>query len=143
MVTKPIEILLVEDNPGDIRLMRDYLQRSKVSTKVNVVENGAAALSFLKKQGKYADAATPQLIILDLNMPIKGGREVLSEVKEDPILKHIPIIVFTTSDAQMDINNSYKLHANCYITKPADLEQFYRVVTGIENFWLTMAKLPK
>lgn len=143
MVKKPIEILLVEDNPGDIRLMRDYLKCSKVGININVVKNGAEAIHYLQKKGKFNDVTTPQLVILDLNMPIKGGREVLSQVKEDPDLKHIPIIVFTTSDAQMDIYNSYQLHANCYITKPADLDQFYRIVSGIEQFWLTMAKLPE
>jgi CheY-like chemotaxis protein len=106
------------------------------------VKNGAQALGFLHKEGKFEHAKTPHLIILDLNMPIKGGREVLSEVKEDPELKHIPIIVFTTSDAQMDIYHSYQLHANCYITKPPDLEQFYKVVSSIENFWMNLVKIP-
>lgn len=143
MVSKPLEILLVEDNPGDIRLLSDFMKRSKVPNNVNSVENGAQALDYLHKTGKYSNAAMPHLIILDLNMPIKGGREVLAEVKEDPALKHIPIIVLTTSDAPLDINNSYLLHANCYLTKPADLDQFYHMVSAIEEFWMTMAKIPK
>jgi CheY-like chemotaxis protein len=143
MISKPLEILLVEDNPGDIRLLSDFMKRSKVPNNMNAVENGAQALDYLHKTGKYANAVMPHLIILDLNMPIKGGREVLAEVKEDPALKHIPIIVLTTSDAPFDINNSYLLHANCYLTKPADLDQFYHMVSAIEEFWMTMAKIPK
>ncbi len=143
MGSKPIEILLVEDSPGDIRLMQDYMKRSKVPNHLNTVENGAEALDYLYKRGKYSHSVLPNLIILDLNMPIKGGREVLSEVKEDPNLKHIPIIVLTTSDAQLDINNAYRLHANCYLSKPNDLEQFYRVVSAIEDFWMILAKIPK
>lgn len=143
MGTKPLEILLVEDNPGDVRLMQDYMKRSKVANNLNTVSNGAQALEYLHHGGKYANAPMPHLIILDLNMPIKGGREVLVEVKEDPALKHIPIIILTTSDAQLDIYNSYLLHANCYLTKPNDLDQFYRVVNAIEDFWMSLAKLPK
>jgi len=140
---KPIEILLVEDNPGDVRLMMEALKDSKVHNNLSVAGNGEAALDFLHRKGMYAAAPVPDMIMLDLNLPKKDGREVLEEIKEDPDLKHIPVVVITTSGAEEDIIKSYKLHANCYITKPVNFEQFIKVVHSIEEFWLTVVKLPK
>jgi two-component system, chemotaxis family, response regulator Rcp1 len=138
-----IEILLVEDNPGDVRLTREGLKRAKIATNLNVVGDGEAAMAYLRRVGEYADAPHPDLILLDLNLPKKDGREVLAEVKEDQLLKHIPVVVMTSSEAEQDIVRSYRYHANCYITKPVDLQQFLRVVESIEEFWLTVVKLPK
>ncbi len=143
MNNKPLNILLAEDNPGDIKLMQDFMLRSKVPNNLVTVENGAQALDYLYKKGKYFDASVPHLIILDLNMPIKGGREVLLEIKSDPQLKHIPVIVLTTSDAEQDIYNSYLLQANCYLTKPNNLNEFCRLMSDLENFWMMLAKLPR
>ena len=140
---KPIEILLVEDNPGDVRLTREVLRETKVRNTLHVAQDGVEALDFLKGRGKHAGVARPDLILLDLNLPRKDGREVLREVKEDPDLRRIPIVVLTTSKAEADVVRSYNLHANCYISKPVDLEQFISVVKAIEGFWLTIVKLPK
>jgi chemotaxis family two-component system response regulator Rcp1 len=140
---RPIDILLVEDNPGDIRLTQETLTSSKMHNNVIVVNNGEEALAYLYRRGKYQNASCPDLIILDLNLPKKGGLEVLEQVKEDPELKHIPIVILTSSKAEEDILKTYNLHANCYVTKPLDLEQFCTVVNTIESFWLSIVKLPK
>jgi two-component system, chemotaxis family, response regulator Rcp1 len=139
---KEIEILLVEDNPGDVRLTVEALREAKVHNRLSIVNDGEEAMAFLRRQGKYADAPRPDLILLDLNLPRKDGREVLAEVKSDPELRSIPVVILTTSQAEQDILRSYELHANCYVTKPVDLEQFMIVVRSIENFWLVVAKLP-
>lgn len=139
---KPIEILLVEDNPGDIRLAREALNECKVRNNLHVVEDGVEAMMFLRRQEGYAGAARPDVIILDLNLPRKDGREVLEEIKADSDLRLIPVVILTTSKAEEDILRSYSLHANCYITKPMDLTQFYKVVRSIEDFWFTIVKLP-
>ncbi len=138
----PIEILLVEDNPADVRLTQEALREEKLHNNLSVVKDGVEALAFLRKEGKYADAVRPDLILLDLNLPRKDGREVLREIKADESLKCIPVVVLTVSDAEGDILKSYNLHANCYITKPIDLHQFSRVVKSIQDFWLTIVKLP-
>jgi two-component system, chemotaxis family, response regulator Rcp1 len=140
---RPIDILLVEDNPGDIRLTQETLTDSKMHNNVIVVYNGEEALAYLYRRGEYRNAVRPDLIILDLNLPKKGGHEVLEQVKEDPELKHIPIVILTSSKAEEDILKTYNLHANCYVTKPLDLEQFCTVVNTIESFWLSIVKLPK
>lgn len=139
---KSINILLVEDNPGDIRLTQEVLKDGKICNTLNVVMDGEEAISFLKKTGKYKDAILPDIILLDLNLPKKDGRQVLAEIKNDPVLKLIPIIVLTTSSSEQDILNTYANHANAYITKPVDFDQFINVVRSIENFWLTIVKLP-
>ncbi len=138
----PIEILLVEDNPGDVRLTIEALKEGKVSNKINIVMDGMDAMAFLRREGKYEDAPVPDLILLDLNLPKKNGREVLAEIKVDSKLKHIPVVVLTTSQAEKDIIMTYNMHANCYITKPVDFDQFIGVVKSIENFWFTVVKLP-
>jgi chemotaxis family two-component system response regulator Rcp1 len=138
----PIEILLVEDSPGDVRLTREALRDAKVQNNLHVVSDGMEATSFLWRQGKHANAPRPDLILLDLNLPKKGGREVLEEIKVDPSMKSIPVVILTTSAAEEDILRSYQLHANCYITKPVDLDQFLKVVKTIDNFWLAIVKLP-
>lgn len=137
-----IKILLVEDNPGDVRLTKEALKEAKVQNQLYVVEDGVAALDFLQKNGEYADVERPDLILLDLNLPKKDGREVLEEIKQDPELKRIPVVVLTTSRAEEDILKSYNLHANCYVTKPVDLDQFINIVKSIEDFWLTIVRLP-
>ena len=139
---KPIEILLVEDNPGDVRLTIESLKGAKVVNHLNVASDGIEALALLRQQGRYVNAARPDLILLDLNLPKKDGREVLAEIKADDDLKRIPVVVLTTSHAEEDILKSYNLHANCYVTKPMDLEQFITVVKSIEDFWFTVVKLP-
>jgi CheY-like chemotaxis protein len=138
----PIEILLVEDNPGDVRLIREALKEGKVRNILHVVCDGVEAIAFLRRQGEYSGFPRPDLILLDLNLPKKDGREVLAEIKADEDLKRIPVVVLTTSQSEIDILKSYNLHANCYITKPVDLEQFLEVVKSIEGFWLTVVKLP-
>jgi CheY-like chemotaxis protein len=138
-----VEVLLVEDNPGDVRLTREALKEGKLLNNVAVVGDGVEALSYLRRQGKYAGAVSPDLILLDLNLPKKDGREVLAEIKADPELRRIPVVVLTTSSAEEDILRTYDLHANCYITKPVDLEQFMRVVKSIEDFWVTVVRLPR
>jgi chemotaxis family two-component system response regulator Rcp1 len=140
---KPVEILLVEDNPGDARLAFETLREAKVSNNLTWVPNGIDAMAFLRREGRYATAARPDLVLLDLNLPRKDGREVLSEIKTDPHLRRIPVVILTTSQAEEDILGAYQLNANSYITKPVDLEQFIRVVEAIDNFWLRMVELPQ
>ncbi len=137
-----MEILLVEDNPGDVRLTREALRDAKVLNRMSVAQDGVEALAFLRRQGPYADAPRPELILLDLNLPKKDGREVLEEIKQDPDLKRIPVVILTTSQAEQDIIRTYNLHANCYVSKPVDLDQFITVIKSIEDFWLTIVKLP-
>jgi chemotaxis family two-component system response regulator Rcp1 len=139
---KTIEILLAEDNLGDVRLAIETFKDAKIHNQVNVVPDGVEAMAYLRKQGKYANAIRPDVILLDLNMPRKDGREVLKEVKEDPDLRRIPVVVLTISQAEQDIQKAYDLHANCYISKPVDLTQFNKVVQSIENFWFMIVKLP-
>ncbi len=136
------EVLLVEDNPGDAQLTRIALEDSKISIHLNVVEDGVEAMAFLRKQEKYAKAAHPDIVLLDLNLPRKDGREVLAEIKGDENLKRIPVVVLTTSQAEEDILKAYNLCANCYITKPVDFDQFVKIVQSIENFWFAIVKLP-
>ncbi|ODH01194.1 response regulator [Nostoc sp. KVJ20] len=138
----PIEVLLVEDNPGDAQLTRIALEDSKISIHLNVVEDGVEAMAFLRKQDKYAKVPHPDIILLDLNLPRKDGREVLAEIKGDENLKRIPVVVLTTSQAEEDILKAYNLCANCYITKPVDFDQFVKIVQSIENFWFAIVKLP-
>jgi chemotaxis family two-component system response regulator Rcp1 len=140
---KPVEILLVEDNPGDVRLTREALKEAKVINNLTVLKDGVEALAFLRQQGPYGGAVIPHLILLDLNLPKKDGREVLAEIKADEKLKRIPVVVLTTSQDEQDVFKSYNLHANCYVTKPVDLEQFMTVVKSIEDFWLGIVMLPK
>jgi len=138
----PIEILLVEDNPGDVRLTMEALKEGRFANIINVAVDGFEAMAFLRREGKYANAPKPDLILLDLNLPKKNGREVLAEIKMDSNLKRIPVVVLTSSQAEIDIVTTYNLHANCYITKPVDFEQFIRVVRSIEDFWFAVVKLP-
>jgi len=138
----PVEILLVEDNPGDVRLTQEALKEGKVYNNLHWAKDGVEALEFLKRQGKHAGAPRPDIILLDLNLPKKDGREVLAQVKADKELKHIPVVVLTTSEAEEDVLKSYALHANCYVTKPVDLEKFIHVVQSIDRFWLTVVTLP-
>lgn len=142
MMLESIEILLVEDNPGDVRLTREALKDSKINNNLNVVEDGVEALAFLRREGDYSEAPRPDIILLDLNLPRKDGREVLAEIKADDSLKRIPVVVLTTSDDERDILATYNLHANCYITKPVDLPRFVTIVKNIENFWFSIVKLP-
>lgn len=137
-----VEILLVEDNPGDARLASEALIESKLKNNLNIVRDGIEAMDYLNKRGKYEKVTTPDLVLLDLNLPKKDGREVLAEIKSDDNLKRIPVVILTTSAAEEDILKSYNLHANCYITKPIDLNQFMKVVKSIEDFWITIVKLP-
>jgi two-component system, chemotaxis family, response regulator Rcp1 len=138
----PTDILLVEDNPGDVRLIKEALRDGKIRTTLHVVRDGVEALAFMRREGQYVHAPRPDLILLDLNLPKKDGREVLTEIKVDDALRAIPVIILTTSQAEQDVLKAYGLHANCYITKPADLDQFLRAVQAIEDFWLTIVKLP-
>ena len=140
---RPVEILLVEDNPGDVRLTQEIFKEGKLGNRLSVVTDGEEALAFLRRQGRYAAATRPDIILLDLNLPKKDGREVLAELKADPELKRIPVVILTTSKAEQDILRAYDLHANCYINKPVDLEEFLRVVKVIEEFWLEIVKLPQ
>jgi len=137
-----VEILLVEDNPGDIRLAKEALSESKLKNNLNVVMDGVEAIQYLKQEGKYADAVVPDIILLDLNLPRKNGVEVLQEIKSDDNLKYIPVVILTSSKADEDIFKTYNLHANCFITKPVDMFQFIHVVKSIEDFWFTIVKLP-
>ena len=141
-MVKPIDILLVEDNPGDADLAREALENSKLHNDLSVVGDGVEAMDFLRRKGKYAQAPRPDLILLDLNLPKKDGREVQAEIKGDPALKRIPVVILTMSKDEEDVLTSYNLHANCFITKPIDLTQFMKVVKSIEDFWLTIVKLP-
>ncbi|MBC8099078.1 MAG: response regulator [Armatimonadetes bacterium] len=137
-----IEILLVEDNPGDVRLTREALRDGKLHNVLHVVQDGVEALDFLQRRGTYADAPRPDIILLDLNLPRMSGREVLALIKNDPALQTIPVVVLTTSDDERDILASYSLHANCYITKPIDMKQFVVIVQSIKDFWFSIVKLP-
>ena len=139
----PIEILLVEDNPGDARLTREALRDARVRNNLHVAADGVEALAFLRRQGKHSAVPTPDLILLDLNLPKKDGREVLEEIKQDDHLRHIPVVILTTSQAERDIAESYRLRANAFVTKPVDLEQFLNVVQWIEHFWLEIVKLSR
>jgi chemotaxis family two-component system response regulator Rcp1 len=139
---KAIEILLVEDNAGDARLAREAIREAKVRNNLTWVPDGVEALAFLKKEGKYAGSNRPDLILMDLNLPRKDGRELLADIKSDEALRRIPVVVLTTSQADDDIQMAYHLHANCYISKPVDLDQFLKVIKSIEDFWLTIVKLP-
>ena len=139
---RPVEILLVEDNPGDERLTREALKEGKVYNNFHWVKDGVEAMEFLRRQGKYQDAPRPDIVLLDLNLPKKDGREVLEEIKTDEELKRIPVVVLTTSKAEEDVLRTYNLHANCYITKPLDLDEYFDVVGSIKSFWLANARLP-
>lgn len=139
----PFEVLLVEDNPGDVDLTREALEEAKLYVRLNVVRDGEAALAFLRREGAHAAAPRPDLILLDLNLPKLDGRGVLAEVKRDPELRAIPVVVLTSSTAEQDIVRAYELNANCYVTKPVDLEQFLTIVRSIEQFWFTVVKLPR
>ncbi|MFA6051049.1 MAG: response regulator [Methylobacter sp.] len=141
-VGRAAEFLLVEDNPGDVRLTCEALTESKVKNNLSIVGDGMEAMAFLRREGKYADAPRPDVILLDLNLPKKNGIEVLGEIKADPSLKRIPVVIITSSEAEQDILKTYDLHVNCYVNKPVDLEQFIKVVRSIETFWLTIVKLP-
>jgi CheY-like chemotaxis protein len=136
------DFLLVEDNPGDVRLTQEALRSHKVQNNLHVVGDGEEAMAFLRKEGKYANAPRPDIILLDLNLPRKDGREVLADIKSDPNLKTIPVVVITSSEAEQDVIKSYNLNANCYVTKPVNLDQFIKVVQSINDFWLTIVKLP-
>ncbi|MEK6760030.1 MAG: response regulator [Deltaproteobacteria bacterium] len=137
-----VEILMVEDNPADVRLTREAFKDAKVLNNMSVVGDGEEALLFLRRKGAYSDAPRPDLILLDLNLPKKDGREVLAEIKSDPLLKRIPVVVLTTSEDEKDVLKAYDLHVNAYITKPVNLDQFMKVVEAVEDFWLTVVKLP-
>ncbi len=139
---RPVEILLVEDNAGDVRLTREALRENKLHNNLNVVGDGVEAMAFLRREGMYAQSPRPDLILLDLNLPKKDGRQVLSEIKTDEELKRIPVVILTTSKAEEDVVRAYDLHANCYITKPVNLDRFLEVVQAIEEFWLAIVKLP-
>jgi two-component system, chemotaxis family, response regulator Rcp1 len=138
----PVDILLVEDNPGDVQLTKEALAETKILANLYTAENGVEALKFLHKKGEYKNSPRPDIIILDLNLPLKDGREVLEEIKTDEDLKRIPVVILTSSKAEEDIVKSYNLHANCFITKPLDFDQFTQIVQSIEQFWFTIVKLP-
>ena len=139
---RPIEILLVEDNPGDVRLTMEALKEGKLRNNLSVVGDGVEALALLRREGRFADSVRPDLILLDLNLPKKSGLEVLANIKADEDLRRTPVVILTTSEAEQDIVKSYNLYANCYISKPVDLERFMKVVKSVEEFWLTIVKLP-
>lgn len=138
-----LDILLVEDNPGDVRLTQEALKENKLHNNLHVAKNGVEAMAFLRQEGKYAEAPRPGLVLLDLNLPRKDGREVLAEMKGDETLRRIPVVILTTSQAEEDILKTYDLHANCYITKPVDLDRFIKVIQSIKDFWLAIVKLPE
>ena len=140
--TMPIEILLVEDSPGDVRLTREAFKDARVLVNLQVAGDGEEAMAFLKREGKYSSKPRPDIILLDLNLPKKDGRAVLAEIKEDPKLQTIPVVILTTSASEADVLKSYSLHANCYITKPVDLDGFLKVVKSIDGFWLSVVRLP-
>ena len=142
MSSKALEILLVEDNPADVRLTQEAFRDGKIHNTLAVVKDGVEALEFLRKQGKYKGKPRPDIVLLDLNLPKKDGRQVLQEMKQDPALRTIPVVILTSSDAERDIAGAYELQANCYITKPVDLDQFITVVKSIEDFWFSIVKLP-
>lgn len=139
---KPVSVLLVEDDPGDVVLVTEAFEHNKVKNDLHTVQDGVEALAFLRREDPYADAPVPDLILLDLNLPRKDGREVLAEIKADPVLRRIPVVVLTTSQAETDIVKSYNLHANSYVVKPVDLEQFIGIIKSIDSFWLTAVTLP-
>jgi CheY-like chemotaxis protein len=139
---EPIEILLVEDSPDDANLTVDALRDGKLRNRVTVIDDGEEAMIYLRRQGNHAAARRPDLVLLDLNLPRKNGREVLAEIKQDPDLRRIPVVIMTSSDDEKDILAAYNLHVNCYVTKPVDLEQFMGVVKSIEHFWFSIVKLP-
>ncbi len=139
---KPIKILLVEDNEGDIMLTREAFQEGRIANEIEVVRDGWEAIKYLKKEGKYIDIITPDIVILDVNLPKLNGHEVLKRIKHDEALKSIPVIMLSTSSSEADINSSYNSYANCYITKPVDVNDFFKVVTSIEHFWLSIVTLP-
>jgi two-component system, chemotaxis family, response regulator Rcp1 len=140
--SRPVEILLVEDNPGDARLTREALKEGKIRNTLHHALDGVEAMAFLRREGAHSDAPAPDIVLLDLNLPRKDGRQVLSEMKQDPRLRSIPVVVLTTSEAEQDIVRTYELHANCYITKPVDLEKFIEIIRAIEDFWLAVVRLP-
>ncbi|MFT4759931.1 MAG: chemotaxis family two-component system response regulator Rcp1 [Paraglaciecola sp.] len=139
---RPVNILLIEDNPGDVRLTQEAFKEGKIDIKMEVVMDGVEAIKFLRKEDSYVDKFTPDLILLDLNLPKRDGREVLKEIKADNFLKRIPVVILTTSNAEQDILKSYNLHVNCYINKPVDFDKFFDIIQKIEDFWLTIAILP-
>jgi two-component system, chemotaxis family, response regulator Rcp1 len=141
-VSRPVEILLVEDNPADVRLTREALKEGKVRNNLHVARDGVEALEFLRQEGQFGDAVRPDLILLDLNLPKRDGRQVLEEIKSDSSLRQIPVVILTSSQAEQDIAKAYDLHANCYVSKPVDLDQFIKVVRSIESFWFSIVKLP-
>ncbi|MCH8108658.1 MAG: response regulator [Chloroflexi bacterium] len=141
-LSRPVEILLVEDNPGDVRLTEEAFKEGKLSNNLSVAGDGVEALAFLRQEGEYASSPRPDLILLDLNLPLKSGHEVLREIKSDPAIRRIPVIILTTSSAEQDILSTYDLHANCHITKPVDLNQFIKIIQSIESFWLSIVELP-
>lgn len=140
---KPMEVLLVEDNPGDVRLTKEALKEGQIPSRLSVVHDGDAAVAFLRREDRHAEAPRPDIILLDFNLPKRDGGEVLEVIKADPSLRSIPVVVLTTSQATRDIRRAYDLHANCYITKPLDLDRFMAVVRSIEDFWLTVVRLPE
>ena len=140
--SRPINLLLIEDNPGDVRLTQEAFKEGKLTYQMDVVMDGVEAIHFLRRRPPYENAATPDIILLDLNLPKKDGREVLAEIKADKDLRRIPVIVLTTSNAEQDILKSYDLHVNCYINKPVDFDRFFDIIQKIEDFWLTIAILP-
>ena len=142
-VGRPVEVLLVEDNQADARLMQEAFREAKVLNRLSIVKDGVEAIAFLRREGTYGEAPRPDLMLLDLNLPRKDGREVLAEIKADEDLRRIPVVVLTTSEAQQDVLKAYDLHANCYITKPVDLEKFLEVVASVEHFWLSVVLLPQ
>jgi CheY-like chemotaxis protein len=139
----PIEVLLIEDSPGDVRLTKEALKDAKVHIRLSVVADGVEAMAFLERRGEFSNAPRPDLILLDLNLPKKDGREVLKDIKDSATLGSIPVVILTTSASEADILKTYRLHANCYITKPVDLDGFLKVVNSIDNFWLSVVKLPR
>ena len=140
---RPIEILLVEDNPGDVGLVQEAMRTAKITNRMHLAEDGVEAIEFLRRRGRFGEAPRPDLILLDLNLPRKDGREVLAEIKTDPDLKRIPVVVLTTSDAEEDVLRAYNLHVNCYVTKPVDFAKFMQVVRQIDEFWVKVVTLPK
>lgn len=143
MLVRPINVLLVEDNPADARLTLEAMRDSRLTVDVDDVRDGDQAMAFLRREGKYRDARYPDLILLDLNLPNKDGREVLSEIKADPVLMQIPVVILTSSKLEEDIARAYQLHANCFVSKPVDLDQFQKAVASIKDFWFTIVKLPQ
>ncbi len=141
-ITRPVNILLIEDNPGDVRLAQEAFKEGNIHVNLDVAMDGIEALDFLRKKTPFSNVSTPDLILLDLNLPKKDGREVLSEIKSDPQLRSIPVLILTTSNAEQDILNSYNLHVNCYLNKPVDFDQFFGIIQKIEEFWLKTAILP-